>query len=215
MKRILVPTDFSPTAELAFRFAVNLASRAKGSITLYHNYIPIENTFIGTEITRKKYNAEYEATEVKKLALLKKRVLGDIIQVAVTITVERAPLIDNMLGFAAHNKIDLIVMDTQGASGFKKTIVGSVAAKIVEKSDIPVFLVPEKYKMKEPKQFVLASNIQSFEKNALTLVIDMAKVYDADLTVLHFQSLNIPAAEKEKGKKWFRSLCLYTSKNLQ
>jgi nucleotide-binding universal stress UspA family protein len=113
MNRILVPNDFSPTAELAFRFAVNVATRAKGSITLYHNYVPIESTFIGTEITRKEYNAEYEATVAKKLALIKKRVLDDIIEVAVTINVGRAPLIDNMLGFAAHNKIDLIVMGTQ------------------------------------------------------------------------------------------------------
>jgi nucleotide-binding universal stress UspA family protein len=137
MNRILVPNDFSPTAELAFRFAVNVATRAKGSITLYHNYVPIESTFIGTEITRKEYNAEYEATVAKKLALIKKRVLDDIIEVAVTINVGRAPLIDNMLGFAAHNKIDLIVMGTQGASGIKKTFDESVATKIVEKSDIP------------------------------------------------------------------------------
>jgi nucleotide-binding universal stress UspA family protein len=220
MKRILVPTDFSPTAELAFRFAVNVATRAKGSITLYHNYVPIGSTFIGTEITRKEYNAECEASLTKKLELLKKKVLGDVTEVAVSITVGRAPLIDNMLGFVAHNNIDLIVMGTQGASGFKKTIIGSVAAKIIEKSDIPVLLVPEKYIMKEPRQFVFASNFQSFEKNALTLVIDMVNMFDADLTVLHFQSLNIPAAEKEKEKNDFEAFAytlqrIYNESNIK
>jgi nucleotide-binding universal stress UspA family protein len=220
MKRILVPTDFSPTAELAFRFAVNVATRAKGSITLYHNYVPIGSTFIGTETTRKEYNTECEASLTKKLELLKKKVLGDVTEVAVSITVGRAPLIDNMLGFVAHNNIDLIVMGTQGASGFKKTIIGSVAAKIIEKSDIPVLLVPEKYIMKEPRQFVFASNFQSFEKNALTLVIDMVNMFDADLTVLHFQSLNIPAAEKEKEKNDFEAFAytlqrIYNESNIK
>ena len=37
MKKLLVPTDFSPIAELAFLFAVNVATRAKGTIILYHN----------------------------------------------------------------------------------------------------------------------------------------------------------------------------------
>jgi nucleotide-binding universal stress UspA family protein len=205
MKRILVPTDFSPTAELAFRFAVNVATRAKGTIILYHNYVPLGSTFIGTETTRKEYNTKYEARATKKMELLKNRVLGDVAEVAITIIVGRAPLMDNMLRFAAHNNIELIVMGTQGASGFKKTIIGSVAAKIAGKSDIPVLLVPEKYIMKDPKHFVFASNFQSSEKNALSLVIDMANMYDADLTVLHFQSLNLTASEKEKEKKDFET----------
>ncbi|HSN09320.1 MAG TPA: universal stress protein, partial [Hanamia sp.] len=36
MIRILVPTDFSPTAERAFRLAAELASKTKGTIILFH-----------------------------------------------------------------------------------------------------------------------------------------------------------------------------------
>ena len=46
MKRILVPTDFSPTAERAFRLALDISEKSKGTIILYHAYKPEKNELI-------------------------------------------------------------------------------------------------------------------------------------------------------------------------
>jgi nucleotide-binding universal stress UspA family protein len=205
MKRILVPTDFSPTAEKAFRFAIDIASRGKGTVILYHTYILVESTFIGTEKTRKQYNTQNEANILKRLQRLRKKVLGDSTDVSVSTIAGRSPLIDNILGFAEHNHIDLIVMGTQGASGLKKTIIGSVAARVIEKSDLPVLLVPAKYELEEPRQIVFATNYQKTDKQALTLVDAMAKLYNADTTVLHFLSVYNAESVKEKGKADFNT----------
>ncbi len=203
MKQILVPTDFSPTSEKAFRFALDIATKAKGTVILYHTYIPVESTFIGTEKTRKQYNSQNEANIVKRLQRLRKKVLGDSTDVSVSTITGRSPLIDNILGFAEHNHIDLIVMGTQGASGLKKTIIGSVAARVVEKSDLSVLMVPAKYELEEPRQIVFATNYQKTDKQALTLVDAMAKLYNADTTVLHFLSVNNTESEKEKERADF------------
>lgn len=203
MKRILVPTDFSPTAEKAFRFALDIAIKAKGTIILYHTYIPVESTFIGTEKTRKQYNTQSEANIVKRLQRLKKKVMEDTTEVSVSTIVGRSPLIDNILGFAEHNHVDLIVMGTQGASGLKKTIIGSVAARVIEKSDLPVLLVPAKYELEEPGQIVFATNYQKTDKQALTLVNALAKLYNARITVLHFLSVYETESEKEKERNDF------------
>lgn len=205
MKRILVPTDFSPTAEKAFRFALDLAERVKGTIILYHSYIPVESTFIGTEKSRKQYNKEREADIVKRLQLLTKRVSGDTVGVAVSTIVDRSPFIDSIFGFAKLNHIDLIVMGTQGVSGLKKTVIGSVAARVVEKSDLPVLLVPEKYELGKPKQFVFASNYQPTDRQALTLLDTMAKLYDADITVLHFLNAYNTETVKENERNEFNN----------
>lgn len=199
MKRILVPTDFSPTAEKAFRFAVDIAAKAKGTVILYHTFIPVESTFIGTEKTRKQYNTQSEANIVKRLQRLKKKVTGNTIDVAVSTIIGRSPLINNVLGFAGNNQCDLIVMGTQGASGLRKTIIGSVAARVIEKSDLPVLLVPAKYELEEPRQFVFATNYHKTDKQALTLVVAMAKFYNAGVTVLHLPGNY--TSEKDKEKK--------------
>jgi nucleotide-binding universal stress UspA family protein len=199
MKRILVPTDFSPTAEKAFRLAVNIAAKAKGTVILYHTYIPVESTFVGTEKTRKQYNTQSEANIVKRLQRLKRKVTVDSTEVAVSTIVGRSPLIDNIFAFAEHNHIDLIVMGTQGASGLKKTTIGSVAARVIEKSNLPVLLVPAKYELSEPSQFVFATNFSNTDKAALVNVGEMAKLYNAGVTVLHFQNVFTDHADKEKN----------------
>lgn len=155
MKRILVPTDFSPTAQKAFRFALDLAQRANGTIIMYHNYIPVESTFVGTEKTRKQYNTQSEVNIVKRLQRLSKKVTADTAGVAVSTIVGRSPLIDNILGFAEHNHIDLIIMGTQGASGLKKTIIGSVGHGLLKSRIYRYYLFLQNMNWKNPGNLFL------------------------------------------------------------
>ena len=196
MQRILVPTDFSPTAEKAFRFALDIATKAKGTVILYHVYTPVESTIMDTVQKRKQYNAQTETNLVKRLQRLKKKVTADTADVPVSI-VGRSPVIDNILGFAEHNHIDLIVMGTQGASGLKKIIIGSVAARIVEKTDIPVLLVPEKFEWTEPERVVFITNYLQTDRQALSVVLALAKLYGAAVTVVHLVDV-FAKEEKEK-----------------
>ena len=199
MKRILVPVDFSPTSEKALRFAVDIASKSKGSIMLYHVYTPEGSTFIGTVETRKQYNTQTEANLLKRLQRFKKKVIQTTDEVSVAAVIGRSPIIDNILGFAEANQADMIVMGTQGASGLRKVIVGSVAAHIIEKSDIPVLLVPEKFEWKEPEQFVFATNYQRADRKALTLTVALAKIYNATVTVVHLLDPYLQFSDKQQA----------------
>ena len=197
MKRILVPTDFSPTAEKAFRFALDIATKAKGTVILYHVYTPVESPFIDTGQKSKQYNTQTETNLVKRLQRLKKKVTADTADVPVSTVLGRTPIIDNILGFAADNQIDLIVMGTQGGNGLKKAIVGSVAASIVEKTDIPVLLVPEKFEWTEPERVVFITNYLQTDRQALSVVLALAKLYGAAVTVVHLVDV-FAKEEKEK-----------------
>ena len=197
MQRILVPTDFSPTAEKAFRFALDIATKAKGTVILYHVYTPVESTIMDTVQKRKQYNAQTETNLVKRLQRLKKKVTADTADVPVSTIVGRSPVIDNILGFAEHNHIDLIIMGTQGASGLKKIIIGSVTARIVEKTDIPVLLVPEKFEWTEPERVVFITNYLQTDRQALSVVLALAKLYGAALTIVHLVDV-FAKEEKEK-----------------
>ena len=197
MKRILVPTDFSPTAEKAFRFALDIATKTKGTVILYHVYTPVESTTIDTVQKRKQYNAQTETNLVKRLQRLKKKVTGNAVDISVSTVLGRTPIIDNILGFAEDNQIDLIVMGTQGGSGLKKAIVGSVAGRIIENSDVPVLLVPEKFEWKEPEQIVFSTNYQKTDKQALSLILSLAKLYAAKVIIVHLYDV-YALDEKEK-----------------
>ncbi|HIH74075.1 MAG TPA: universal stress protein [Methanosarcina sp.] len=48
---------------------------------------------------------------------------------------------DEIIKFAEHNNMDLIVMGTLGKTGFEKFMMGSVAQKVVRCSNVPVMVV--------------------------------------------------------------------------
>jgi len=199
MKRILVPIDFSPTSEKALRFAVDIASKANGTVILYHVYIPVGSTFIGTEETRKQYNTQTEANLLKRLHRFKKKVIQTLDESSVAAVIGRSPIIDNILKFAEANQADMIVMGTQGATGLKKKIIGSTAASIIEQSNMPVLLIPEKFEWKEPEHFVFATNYQPADRKALTLTVALAKIYNAAVTVLHLLDPYLQFSDKQQA----------------
>lgn len=205
MKRILVPTDFSPTAERALRLAIDIADRSDGTIILYHAFKPEKNELVSTAADREKYNKQFEINLVKRLQRVKKRVDADGRKVSVSTIVGRVPVVDNILGFAEHNHIDLIVMGTQGASGLRKTIIGSVASKVADHADIPVLLVPEKYELKEPENILFASNYVASDRKALGWLLEFAKLFGTGVTVIHLVSAYLTDADKEKEKSAFEA----------
>ena len=205
MKKILVPTDFSPTAEKAFRYALNLALKNNSSVVLYHIYTPVESTFIDTPEKRQMYNIQMEKNELKRLQRLKKKVAGASCPVPVETIIGRSPITNNILGFAEQNSVDLIVMGTQGANGLKKIIVGSEASRIAEESNVPVLLIPERFEWKEPEKIVFATDYRYSEINAIKVSIELAQLYQADITVVHLFAPNSIAALPDKEMALFET----------
>ena len=190
MIRILVPTDFSPTAERAFRFAAELASKTKGTIILFHINEKEEIPYFDSAEQRHNYQHQLETKQLKRLQRLKKKVVSRDMNVIVSTIVSQPPVVKNILFFAWQNQIELIVMGTQGASGLKKTLIGSITSRIIEKSKIPVLVVPNKYEWKDPKEIVFATNYHCDDRPALSFTLSVAKVFSADVTVLHIQDVS-------------------------
>ncbi len=65
-----------------------------------------------------------ETTQLKRLQRLKKKLVSPEMNVVVSTIISQPPVVNNILSFAKQNQVELIIMGTQGASGFKKTIVG-------------------------------------------------------------------------------------------
>lgn len=197
MKQILVPTDFSPTSERALRFAISLALKANYSIILYHVYIQEEIILSEANEDRKEYNKKMEENTWKRLQRLKKKVMPSESNVAVFTAMGHTSVIRSILRFAKEKQVDLIVMGTQGATGLEKIIVGSVASQIVEKSKIPVILVPEKFELKNPQEIVFASDFHLEDREALSFTLAIAKAFNAHVTVVHLDNQTRNSKQKD------------------
>lgn len=141
-KRIVVPLDGSARAETAIPVAVRLARASAGSILLarvatipvmYESYGAA--SVIGEMVDNEVENAQDYLQGLK----VSEGLAGMQVETSV---LAGAPA-QTLLSMATMFKADLIVMTSQGKTGVKRWLLGSVAQKIARHSPIPVLVLRE------------------------------------------------------------------------
>lgn len=188
---ILVPTDFSATADKAFLYALNLVSRSGGAIYLYHVYDPIENPFIETVQSRGDFNLENERELMRSLHNLRAKWEKDFAGVKVVTVLGRSPMVGSILKFTADKQIDIIVMGTQGATGLRKVLVGTMASRMLERATVPVLFIPEKFEWTRPVKIIMATNFYDSDVTALKMASGIARIFEADIEIVHIADLSV------------------------
>ena len=135
-EKILVPLDGSELAEVALPYAGELAGRLGSEVTLIHV----------CESTEEQYHNMHQIY-IQKMAEATKQLTKKYIEKsdAASITVKSELLnghpAEQILDFAEKERIDLIVIATQGRSGIQRWVLGSVADKVVNAAKQPVLLI--------------------------------------------------------------------------
>lgn len=151
IKKILVPVDFSATAQKAFRFALRLGSQLEAELHLLHAIYPqMENIdepmmpYEGATLAKKQV-AEKKLEEFKDLGKTnwtnKVEVLPNIffhVEVGGAIGVIKAQV--------KAGAFDLIVMGTHGIHESADNLLGTVASDVVGNASCPVIVVPDDIK---------------------------------------------------------------------
>jgi nucleotide-binding universal stress UspA family protein len=136
IKHILVPTDFSDSAERALSMAVELAQAFKARITLLHVW-SIPNVGYAEALT-------WPIDDMQKAA---RKALEDVrarvakLHPDIEMVAEEGKDWRRILDVAKERKADLIVMGTHGRRGLPRLVLGSVAEKVVRLSPVPVLTV--------------------------------------------------------------------------
>jgi nucleotide-binding universal stress UspA family protein len=218
MLNILVPTDFSPLSKVAVQYATRIASKLQGNITLLH-VITI------TETTRASRRDQMKALEQDMISAAEDdlhKLIKEIYKTAqmsspVKCDVARGSSFqETLLKEAKRLHTGLIVMGTRGASGLKKTVLGSNTTSIIEASDVPVMAVPAKAEFKGFRDIVYASDLNHLEEE-LKVLIPYVEKFDSIVHLLHIAQPGcdvdaleekIEAAEKKLGYKNMVNLVL-------
>jgi nucleotide-binding universal stress UspA family protein len=184
MKTILVPTDFSENANNALDYAIELAKREDAKIILLHAF---HVTYIYPDIPMQYLTEQMQSLE--EITNRELKLLCEKVEKSGELTCEfynkESLAVDFILDTIEKKKPDLVVMGTAGASGFKEMIIGSNTAKIVEKAKCPVIAVPEKVLFSPIKNITYATNYNLTDIYALEKLVDIAKLFNAKITLLH------------------------------
>lgn len=157
MKKILVPTDFSDTANKARDYAVQIAQLLEAEILLLNTYhIPYAGASAGTLVNVDTLALEESERQMKfQMDYCTKNFSN------VKFSSHCAPglLVETIKGMANANEMDLIVMGTTGASGVVENFLGSNTSILIGSVDTPIITVPADTHINFPSKIVVANDL--------------------------------------------------------
>lgn len=192
MKTILVPTDFSACSANAVKYAIQLSEKTDRKLLFFHStflLIPIRSS----NVTYLKSVKSEKEKKLKMLSLF-------IDKVYHSLNIKRDEkntkflvkfghsVVENINEVINEQFIDLIIIGTHGATGFRKVFVGSNTSNVIERSYCPVLAIPYKYKFKGIKTIAYASSDLDNLKKELKKIIPLSQKLDASLQIVHIAS---------------------------
>ena len=148
MKKILISLDYHPTSEIVAKEGKKIADQMNAEVHLIHVIGDIHfynvnyPALFGYEFNSpglQPFNSINQA--VKRAEDFLEKAANEVGE-EVNTTVTQGDAANSILAYAKEKNIDLIVMGTHSRSIFEKVFIGSVASKLLEKTKIPVYMIP-------------------------------------------------------------------------
>ena len=129
-RRVLFPTDFSPSSLHALRYAEEMARRFEAELlVLFVDFAP------------SLYDASQDDVPASKRAIERAIEVLRSRSVHASGVYRRGAAADEIVRAAAAEKADLIIMSTHGRTGLTHALMGSVAESVVRRAACPVMTV--------------------------------------------------------------------------
>jgi nucleotide-binding universal stress UspA family protein len=193
MKKILVPTDFSPTADIGLKLAVEIAKRCGATISLVnftkHPYGP---TFSATGDVSKKSDPEEDFMTIEYLKNAKEK-LDETVSTnsdprfAMEVAIVDSEFKNGIDEYLKNENIDLIVMGTSGEENATEIFTGNHTEQTIKVSTCPVVSVRDGFDADLFKTMVVGVMVITDNKLAdgLTTLRALADCFDSHVHLVH------------------------------
>jgi nucleotide-binding universal stress UspA family protein len=211
MQSIIVPTDFSPSAYNAAKYAIALATDLKAAkIILYNAYQPYISEDPEMDVLLIQDINEFRKISEEGLVRMREKIQAEApSSIQLELVSEYSLIATGILGVCEKYNAELIVMGITGAENkLEEAIIGSNAVDVARDSKIPVIIVPVNAEYEKLQKVLLAVDFKKVA--ATTPVSEIKKLLDetnAQLDVLHVEAdANSAHIDLDDEKKIFSSL---------
>lgn len=185
MKKLLVPTDFSPNSLRAVDYAVQLARHSAATICLVHTCNEIlENAFAGQQAITNEYNETILNRARQQLTNLQNSI-QDTEYLTVTTHIYEGAIGPGIQKAIQELEADLVIMSTLGHAGLREWVFGSHTAGVISHSAVPVLAIPLEYEWSWPKKLLITIR-EKEETGLLQPAFRLAAAFDAEVQVVLF-----------------------------
>lgn len=192
MATILFPTDFSPTANNAFQYALNLARVIGADLR-----IVTVKTHLKEYLNLQQNEFDQKIKELQDIALG-----NNLTEVKMTSSLEVGDLILTILDIIRKEQIDYVVMGTNGENSFGKKFFGSQTIALINNSPVPVLAVPHGVDFVESRKFAYATMWNTNEEAAIRQMLSFSERHHSKLDIVHVEKKTLSIDEIMKKREW-------------
>ena len=182
MRTIIIPTDFSETAENAIRYAVELFKYEKSEFIIMNAFA--DEVYKNTVEMDRDFFEEYKQKSEEATERALQKVIAKILEISPnpkhTYYYEASfgSLVDEVNNLANKHNADIIVMGTQGKSNKDDVTFGSQTLQVIKYVSCPVLAVPVGFHGYPPENILFPTDYMlPFKQRELKLINTMAKKY--------------------------------------
>ena len=184
--RFLCPIDFSEASLNALDHAAHMASICQAHLTLMYVFDEDEYLEVAKAAGNETHNLREQAEQ--KLKNLVKEIqhndeVPNITQVDYRLRL--GDLVESIVGYAAKEATNLIIMGTTGVGSVEEAWLGSNTVKVFKEASCPVLCVPNAATFAPIRHLVYATDYEPNDQAALKKVVGFATEFKARVEVLH------------------------------
>jgi nucleotide-binding universal stress UspA family protein len=195
MKKILVPTDFSKSAQVAIDVASEIAQKANAELVLLHVIEEAAGSSFNIQgQIETSANWEEKIFTMKLIERGKKqlsKISEDLRQRGIKVKEELrlgSPF-HGMRTIITDHKVDLVVMGTAGQTKLEEMIIGTNTEKVVRHAKCPVLTVQKKPAAIDFKNIVYATSMSEDEQLFSRIVRRTQQMFNG---TIHLVRINTP-----------------------
>jgi nucleotide-binding universal stress UspA family protein len=207
MKTILIPTDFSPAAYTAARYAIHLAKKFNAAIELCTAIkVPAESVMAAQvawplddyDSLKKDAETEFEYL-VDKLTQEEQAIANESpFHPTFTCYNDRGEVTDYVIDLVDEHKVNIVVMGMSGAGSFSRFYLGSNSKEMIERANFALLLIPLNVNYKEIKKISFATDLSSQDIEILTSLAYFARPFNAEILITHVIQENDISPDEQK-----------------
>lgn len=185
LKNILFATDFSPAADAAAPFAIQIA-RSYGA-KVYGVHVNASNDYAA--VAPDAWTVMVEASEKEAKEQIQ-RLNEQLHSVEHEVVIGQGNISETIAKVIKEKEIDLVVVGTRGRTKLGKALLGSVAEQILRQAPCPVLTVGPHVTMELPRapevrEILYATDLAAEFPAAAPYAISLAQENQAHLVLLH------------------------------
>ncbi|MCB0396907.1 MAG: universal stress protein [Flavobacteriales bacterium] len=184
MKKILIPTDFSPCAQNAADYAVALFAYEPVQFVLLNSYLvphSTADTLITIDDILKRNSEEKLAEEVQRL-----HALNENRRAQFSFCSRPGDLTLVIRKMVKSQSMSLVVMGTGGNNGIRDLLMGTNTASVIRSAPCPVLAIPENARFVTPEHIVFAvDKINPLMNGNLGILKHVSATFRSHITLVH------------------------------